>query len=107
KLFDLFNVKLDLTYYDKHYADFAPDGRQNPADKLQSYRIPAYALLNIHLGTQLEIGKLPLSIYLNGNNLTDKVHILKGEDGPNHDRESFRGFWGFGRNFNVGVKLQF
>ena len=107
KLFDLFNLKFDLTYYDKHYADFAPDGRQDPADKSQSYRIPAYTLLNIHLGTQLEIGNLPLSVYLNGNNLTDKVHILKGEDGTNHDRESFRGFWGFGRNFNVGVKLQF
>jgi len=107
RLFDLFDFKVDLTYYDKHYADFAPDGRQNPDDKVQSYQIPAYALLNVHLGTQLIIGKFPLSIYLNGNNITNQAYILKGEDGANHDRESFRGFWGFGRTYDLGMKLHF
>jgi hypothetical protein len=107
RLFDVFDLKVDLTHYDKHFADFAPDGRQNPEDKVQSFQIPAFTLLNVHLGTQLMIGKFPLSIYLNCNNLTNKIYILKGEDGLHHDSESFRGFWGFGTTFDLGMKLTF
>lgn len=107
RLLELFDFKIDMNYFDKHYADFAPDGRQNPNDQSQSFRIPAYTILNLHLGTDIMLADLPLSIYLNINNVTNKTYILKGEDGADHNIETFRGFWGFGRTIALGMKLTF
>ena len=34
-------------------------------------------------------------------------YILKGEDGAKHDMDTFKGFWSFGRTFDLGFKFSF
>lgn len=106
-LLDFLNLQLSWNYFDRHYANFDPTGRQDPDDLTQSYRIPAYHLLNAHLQFGFPLFGTDCQIFASGFNLLDHHYIVRGEDGANHDRDSFRGFWSFGRTFNFGMKLTF
>ena len=101
-----FKFTADWQFNDRMYADFDPDGRTNPDDRTPSYRIPGYHLLNASLSWSGRIGrKTGLTVFINGYNLTDTLYIERGQDGAGHDLASFRGFWGFGRNFNFGFRF--
>jgi len=107
KLMDFFNLAIDGVYADQHYADFDPAGRHQENDRSQSYRIPASTLFNAHLSFNYPLNDYMLTIYLNCNNIFDERYILKGEDGANHDLNTFRGFWSFGRTFDMGLRFRF
>lgn len=102
-----FSLSAQWVYYDKIYAGFDPSGRNNPGDHEQSYRIPAYSLLDLHIYYPFKFMDLPALLNVSCYNALDSEHIIRGEDGPGHDLETFRGFWGFGRTFNVMLKLSF
>ncbi len=102
-----FRLGMDYTYYDLHYADFDPAGRQNPDDRTQSYRIPGSGEFDIHLEFSPRIKSARLTVFGNCSNVFDKHRILKGEDGINHDLASFNGFWSFGRVFDFGFRYEF
>lgn len=101
-----FRLTLDWQFNDRMYADFDPAGRKNPDDRTTPYRIPSYHLLNASLSWNGKIGgKCGMTIFINGYNLLDTLYIERGRDGSGHDLDTFRGFWGFGRNFNFGFRI--
>lgn len=101
-----FRFTADWQFNDRMYADFDPEGRTDPEDRAPSYRIPGYHLVNASVSWTGSIGKrLDLTIFANGYNLLDTFYIERGQDGAGHDLETFRGFWGFGRNFNFGLRF--
>lgn len=101
-----FRFTADWQFNDRMYADFDPEGRTDPEDRAPSYRIPGYHLVNASVSWTGNIGKrLDLTIFVNGSNLLDTFYIERGQDGSGHDLETFRGFWGFGRNFNFGLRF--
>ena len=103
-----FHFQLDWAFNDRMYADFDPASRTNPEDRSESYHIPGYHLLNAHLDwTHTFRERFRLTIFAKGNNLLNTLYIERGKDGANHDLESFRGFWGFGRNFAFGARFRF
>ena len=102
-----FNLSANWVYYDRIYAAFDPSGRNNPADTKQSFRIPSYSLLDLHVYYPFRFMEMPALLNISCYNALDSEHIIRGEDGPGHDLESFRGFWGFGRTFHVMLKLSF
>ncbi|MFP4470800.1 MAG: TonB-dependent receptor [Bacteroidales bacterium] len=102
-----FNLDVNWVYYDKIYADFDPSGRTNFDDNAQPFKIPAYSLLDVHLNYPFGFFGKAANFSLSAYNLLDSEHIIRGEDGPGHDLESFRGFWGFGRTFHAAVKFYF
>ena len=67
--------------------------------------MPAYSLLDFHLGFSFKIGKLPAYANIGCNNVLNKEYIARGMDGQTHDLNSFTGFWGFGRTFNFGLSV--
>lgn len=105
RVFDLFDIKANWLYYDKLYADFDPASRNDPNDKSQSFRLPAYSIIDIHLAYRFELFKKQAYGRISCFNALDKTYIVRGEDGKNHKLESFRGFWSFGRNFNFSLKI--
>ena len=111
KAFATFFQHLDLyaeaIHYDKHFAQFDPSARQNIADRAQPYRLPAATLVNVGFEAPLSIGRHRATIFANFNNVFNRIYILKGEDGLGHNLETFRGFWGFGRTFDIGFSLSF
>lgn len=97
----------DWVYYDRLYANFDPANRNNPNDRSQPYRIPAYALTDVYTGYDFRMKTFPVSVQLSCQNVFDKVCIIRGDDGAGHDLPGFSGFWSMGRTFNLSAKIRF
>ena len=104
---DGFRFAADWVFYDRLYANFDPVNRNNPDDRSQPYRIPTYSLLDLYAGYDMQVKQFPVSLQLGCQNVFDKETIIRGEDGVNHDLETFSGFWSLGRTFNISVKISF
>jgi iron complex outermembrane recepter protein len=101
------DVSGNFTFFDRLYANFDPALRINELDRAQSYRIPAYGLLDLHLGYLFKLGELPFYANMSCFNVLNRESIMRGEDGITHDLNSFSGFWTQGRTFNMAVKVSF
>lgn len=107
EILKLFQLKATYMVYNKIYADFEPTTRNNPLDDEQSYRIPAYAAINLYLGVPFRLFKHEALLQLNAYNLLNNNHIIYAEDGIYHDLETVKGFWSFGRTFECLLGLNF
>ena len=101
------SVKVNWLYFGQLYANFDPAGRNNPLDRNQPYRIPDYTLTDIHLHYQFAIAGINTTAGLSCYNLFNTENITRGEDGPGHNLDTFRGFWTNGRTFNFSLGLKF
>ena len=104
-LLNSFKLAVNWLYYDKLYADFNPTGRNNPNDRSQPYRMPAYSLTDVHLTYDFHVFEKRSQAGISCYNIFNEEFIVRGEDGKNHDLDSFRGFWSFGRTFNFFLKV--
>lgn len=102
-----FSLTANWVYYDKLFASFDPALRTNPDDVGQPFNIPAYSLLDLHVLFPFRLGDFAATLNVSCFNLLDSEYIMRGEDGTGHDLDSFRGFWGFGRNFHLALKVNF
>lgn len=103
-----FTFNADWRFNSRMYADFDPEDRTDPEDRGCSYRIPDYHLLDMSLYWRHGFGKgLSATVFATVSNVLDTVYIERGVDGASHDLDTFRGFWGFGRNFSFGLRLNF
>jgi hypothetical protein len=102
-----FNLTVNWLYYDRLYADSNPVLRTDPSDRQQSYRMPSYHVVDLHLGFRFELFDSPAMLQASCYNLLNSKHIIRGLDGPTHAIDSFTGFWDFGINFGVGLKVGF
>lgn len=106
-VFRNFSLAAEFTFFDRLYANFDPARRNNPNDRTQPFKIPAYSLTDVFVSYDFKIADLNASAMMSCHNLFDKEHITRGEDGPSHDLNTFRGFWTFGRTFYFGLKVGF
>ena len=105
-----FSLTADWTFNDRMYAEFDPVSRTSADDKAPAYRIPSYHLLGATVQWSGNLSRREgrdcrLTVFLTGANLLDAMYIERGKDGSGHDLASFRGYWGFGRNFSFGVRF--
>jgi len=101
------DISASWMYHDRYYADFSPTTRTNPDDRSQSYRIPAYQTLDLHLECPFRVGKLSARADAGCLNALNGKYIIRGQDGDSHTINDFSGFWGFGRTFYLSLKLEF
>jgi iron complex outermembrane recepter protein len=101
------NFSVSWMYYDRYYADFSPTTRTDPDDREQSYRIPSYQSVDMHLGSPFRIGTFKARADLGCLNALNSKYIIRGQDGASHTINDFSGFWGFGRTFYLSFKLEF
>jgi outer membrane receptor protein involved in Fe transport len=94
-------------YYDRYYADFSPTTRTDPDDRSQSYRIPAFQTVDLHVGCPFKIGTFRARADLGCLNALNDQYIIRGQDGYSHSITDFSGFWGFGRTFYLTFKFEF
>ena len=107
-----FSASADWQFNDRMYADFDPLARNSPDDRQYSYRIPGYRLVGASVSWAYEwkygarpTRKIGLNVFMRGDNLLNTTYIERGKDGTTHDLTSFRGYWGFGRMFSLGVRV--
>jgi hypothetical protein len=107
RLFGRYDIRVEGRYNDRLYANFDPARRTNPADRSQSYRIPASFVADVHLQFPFKVSALDATLFITCNNLFDALYIERGDDGAMHDLTSFRGFWNIGRNMQAGIRIGF
>ena len=101
------SISAYYNYYDRLYADFSPNTRTNPDDDVQPYMIPAYHNLDLYASVPFRIGKLDALFDAGCQNVLNTSYIIRGEDGPSHTIEDFKGFWGFGRTLFFSMQIKF
>ncbi|MCI1640809.1 MAG: TonB-dependent receptor plug domain-containing protein [Bacteroidales bacterium] len=102
-----FFVRAEWNFNDRIWADFDPVTRTTAGVCCDSYRLPGYNLLSSGASWQGHFRKMNLTLFLNINNITDESYIERSKDGAAHDKASFTGYWGNGRNCNFGAKISF
>lgn len=101
-----FKLDINWLFYDRLFADFNPTGRTDPDDRQQPFELPAYDVLDLHLSYHFTLFMQNALANISCFNALNHTYIVRGEDGINHDLESFRGFWSFGRTFSFSLKIK-
>ena len=107
RLFKLMNINTEWIWFNKIYANFDPVNRQDPDDMTQPYRFPSYNILNIYVNTPFKIGDKTASLDLGFYNILNSHFIETGEDGVEHNLNTFKGFWASGFSFNAKLSFYF
>lgn len=109
-LFRGVTLNADWKFNSRLYADFDPTTRNNPADRESSYRLPDNNLINAGITweknwTGITSRAINTTLFLTVNNILNERYIERGKDGTDHTLGSFRGYWGFGRNCSLGIRI--
>lgn len=106
ELFEGFKVGANWNYYDNLYAEFDPLGR-GTSEKTQPWKVPAYGLVDLNLAYNFNIGQFDAVLFANIINAFDTEFISDADDGSNHDWQTAKVYYGIGRNWSTGLKINF
>jgi len=104
-------VRGDFTYYDRYFADFDPTVRDSV--ELQGpFELPDVGLLDLGFTHKFQFGPFDASINANVFNVLDTEYISDAREGnvkdPNYKGLVDSNVWyGFGRTYSVGAKINF
>ncbi len=108
KIIENLELGANWMYFNNLYSKFDPTEKTNPLESgIQSYKIPAYNILDLRASYYFMINGLKSIFTINCYNALNEDYIAEGYDGISHDENSFVGFWGFERNFNFSFKIMF
>ncbi len=108
-------LKIYADYYfaDNLYADFNIDESQFLSPGAQVAKLPSYSLVDMGFSYRLPIKAVDITAIFNMNNVLDTKYISELEtnivDDANTEENEFmnnRGFYGFGRTWNLGLKFR-
>lgn len=117
-----FYIKPRYTYFDKNYAFFnatdlakSKEGTTPVYDNRgrESWRIPAYGLMDLSAGYEFAFGQFKCNLYLTVNNVLNTRYINDADNNRattssnGFDATSATVFFGAGRTWVLGTKLTF
>ncbi|MFD2517203.1 TonB-dependent receptor [Salinimicrobium flavum] len=100
------NVRLDFNYFDNLFADFDPNFR-NTEGVGQAWEVPAYGILDFGLTHDFTIGGFDAMFLGNVNNILGTEYIADARDGGMSSARTATVYYGFGRTYTVGAKINF
>lgn len=106
EVFDGTSLRADFNYYDNLYADFDPNNRNSPS-VTQAWEVPAYSLLDLGLTHNFEFGPFDALLMVNVNNVFDTEYIADARDGSLSNARTASVYYGWGRTYTVGAKINF
>ena len=121
EIFSDFNIGFDFNYYDNLYASYDPTKRDDVALKGQDvWKLPAWGIVDLNVKYDIDIAGFNTKFFLNVNNISDTKYIADANDGGVYDEHDELGrggqltkadgglvYYGFGRTWNLGIKLKF
>ncbi|OIQ29969.1 MAG: TonB-dependent receptor [Bacteroidetes bacterium MedPE-SWsnd-G2] len=96
----------DYNYYDNIYADFDPSDRGIEGAP-GAWKMPSYGLFDMGLTHGFDFGNLDMTLSGRINNLFNTDYISDALDGAGSTADTALVWYGFGRTFSVGAKLNF
>ena len=119
RFLDGFSAGANFLYFDNFYSAFDTASRivnsGDTPDREQSFQIPSYTTLDLRLGYGFKLAGLDWKANINAYNVFDTFYMAEGLDSVNkdsdgnygHGKENFKGFAGWGRNFNFSLRVTF
>ncbi len=107
-----FRCGIDYNYIARNYADwsFSSSDLAMNSEKTyeKSWEIPSAWVGDFFASYSFPFGKTRATISGNVNNILDQEYIADAYDGGDHNWQSaYRIFYGFGRTYNVRLKIKF
>lgn len=100
-------VGADFNWYGKNFAEFDPTKRTTPDSRQESWRMPNYYTIDLDANYRFKIGNLDATLYGNVMNLLNTEYVADATDGINHDEFTSFVFFGFGRTWSTGLRINF
>jgi len=97
---------LDYNYFGNLFADFNPNSQSNP-NPVDSWKVPSYNIFDAALRHKFKFGEFDASIIGRVNNIFDTEYISDARDGATHTSTTALVYYGSGRTFSVGAKINF
>jgi len=111
------------TYFDRYYAEFNPfdlnpdkfpDSFDEDGNPVDSWKTPAYTLVDFHVGYKLYYKKMQFDLRGSVLNAFNELYISDARDNDSyatnthsHDAMSAGVFFGLGRRFNISLSITF
>jgi len=95
-------LTLDYNYFADLYADYDPSDRSAPGP--DAWKVPAYGIFDTAVRHKFKLGTFDAMLTGRINNILNTEHITDAQDGTN---QTALVYYGFGRTFSVGMKLNF
>ncbi|AEH00656.1 TonB-dependent receptor domain-containing protein [Lacinutrix sp. 5H-3-7-4] len=96
---------IDYNYFDDLYAQFDPSDRGEAGP--DAWKVPAYGIFDTAIRHGFSFGSFDATITGRINNVFDTEYIADAQDGGDSTFRTARVYYGFGRTFSVGMKLNF
>ena len=94
---------IDYNYFADLYAEFDPSDRGTVGP--EAWKVPSYGIFDTAIRHGFKFGSLDATLTARMNNVFDTEYIADAQDGG--DAASSSVYYGFGRTFSVGMKLNF
>ena len=98
-------VTVDYNYFDNLYADFDPSDRGEVGP--DAWKAPDYGIFDATIRHKFKFGSFDATLTGRMNNLFDTEYIPDAFDGTDSDASTARVYFGRGRNYSVGMRLNF
>jgi len=102
-----FRVGADFNWFGKNFANFDPNSRTQLQDKVDAWQMPDYYTIDVNVNYRFKIGGLKATIYGNVYNLLNAEYISDARDGSLHNASTALVYYGFGRTWSAGLKINF
>jgi len=99
------SITLDYNFFGNLYADFNPLERTSPGP--QSWKTPDYSTVDASLRHGFQLGDFDATVTARLNNVFNTEYIADALDGTANDAQTALVWYGFGRTFNLGLKIKF
>ena len=99
-------VRASFNYAADYFADYNPTGRSSEGLP-QTWEMPEYGLLDLGLTHRFNFGGFNAQINANVFNVLDTEYISDAQDGNNSVASTALVYFGAGRTYTVGAKINF
>lgn len=119
-------IKPRYTFFDRFYADFDPFSLNGDNEGRQSWKLPAYGLLDLHLGYTMDMEDSQMDFRLSVFNILNKIYLINAQNNDpygewyfsdsdrsyaftenNFDAASASVYMGYGFRTNFSVQVRF
>ncbi|MDY0781330.1 TonB-dependent receptor [Tenacibaculum sp. IB213877] len=97
---------LDYNHYSDLYAEFDPSDRGTEGAP-EAWKVPAYNLFDTALRHKFKLGNFDTTLTARLNNVFDVEYISDARDGGNSTATDAQVYYGLGRTFSFGAKINF
>ena len=99
------NIRANYNYAGDYFADYNPLGRDERGP--QTWEMPAYGLLDLGLTHRFEFGGFNAQINANVFNVLDTEYLSDAQNGSGSVAQTALVYYGPGRTYTIGAKINF